>query len=517
MKKNYILAFVLSFAVLMSWQYFVGQANKPVPGATTPSSLSSSPERTAPAVTPTGALPVPAPFSPPAVQRESVMVFEMGLNRISINRYGGAVAQWEIREDSHWLTLAPQQPFPIQPLSTFPDVSYEVRAEGNRLIMTGQRPDGLTIEKTLRIAPQGFMHEVSQRLANTGTTPLSTSYELGWGPGMEGGDEGGKDGREAKGFQRAIVFDGTKLSKLKPGTHSGTYTWWGADGHYFLGALIRNPAEPPSEITVHVAQEEHYYSIRRVVPVLLHPSESRLDTASFFVGPKVYLDLKKMGIELERSVDFGYFAPFGRLIHRALFTIHKVTGNYGWAIILLTVIIQILVVPLTVKSFKHGQKMKAIQPQMKRLQELYKGDARRLNSEMLSLYQRHGMKFMGMEGCVPMLIQLPVFWALFSTLRNTFELRHAPWLGWVQDLSAHDPFYVLPVLMGAGMFVQQKMTMSSMDPSQKQIMYMMPIIFTFVFLKMPSGLVIYWLTNSLLTIGIQYYLLRRESSVEVVK
>ena len=205
------------------------------------------------------------------------------------------------------------------------------------------------------------------------------------------------------------------------------------------------------------------------------------------------------------------------MIHRALFIFHKGTRNYGWAIILLTIIIQILVLPLTVKSFQHGQKMKTIQPQMKRLQELYKNDSRRLNTEMLALYQRHGLRFMGMEGCVPMLIQLPVFWALFSTLRNTFELRHAPWMGWVTDLSAHDPYYVLPILMGGGMFVQQKMTMSSMDPSQKQIMYMMPIIFTFIFLKMPSGLVIYWLTNSLLTIGVQYFLMRRASSIEVVK
>ncbi|MBL8023149.1 MAG: membrane protein insertase YidC [Elusimicrobia bacterium] len=510
MKKNYILAFVLSFAVLMSWQYFVGHGNTPVPSAAP--SLSGPTPAAAPSLPTTIPLPVTRD-----VKRESVLVFEMGINRISINRYGGAVAQWEIREKDQWLTLVPEQKFAVQPLASFPDVSFEVRAEGDRLVLNGQRPDGLTIEKTIRVSPSAYMHEVSHRLTNTGTGPLSTTYELGWGPGVEAGDENGKNGREAKGFQRAIVFDGTKLTKLKPGTHSGTYQWWAVDGHYFLGALIRNPAEATEEITVLVEKEEHYFSIRRVIPVHLQPGESRVDTLNFFVGPKAYRDLKGMGIGLERSVDFGYFAPFGRLIHQALFILHKVTGNYGWAIILLTVIIQILVIPLTVKSFKHGQKMKAVQPQMKRLQELYKGDARRLNSEMLALYQRHGMRFMGMEGCVPMLIQLPVFWALFSTLRNTFELRYAPWMGWIRDLSAHDPYYVLPVLMGGGMFLQQKMTMSSMDPTQKQIMYMMPIIFTFVFLKMPSGLVIYWLTNSLLTIGIQYYLLRKESGLGVAK
>jgi YidC/Oxa1 family membrane protein insertase len=159
------------------------------------------------------------------------------------------------------------------------------------------------------------------------------------------------------------------------------------------------------------------------------------------------------------------------------------------------------VLPLTISSFKHGQKMKAVQPQMKRLQELYKNDARRLNVEMMELYKRHGLRFMGLEGCLPVFIQMPVFFALYNALRSTYELRHAPWIGWIKDLSLHDPFYVLPVLMGAGMFFQQKMSMASMDPSQRQIMYIMPVMFTFFFLKMPSGLVLYWLTSSLLGIA----------------
>lgn len=510
MKKNYILAFALSFAVLMVWQSYVARTHKEVPAT-----RESTPSETAASTIPVtnGS----TPSAPLSLQKESNVVFEMGNNRVTINRYGASVSQWEIKEDDHWLSLTPEKSFSVQPLATFPDIAFDLRRQGNELRMTGKREDGLTIEKSIHVSVDGNLHRLSMRLANTGKMSVSPTYEIGWGPGIEAADETGKDGKDSKGTQRALAFASPTLTKLKPGTHTGAYQWWAVDGHYFLAAFVRGPDEPLSDVTLHVEKEDHYYSVGRVISVSLNPGESREDMTEFYVGPKGYQHLKNLGLNLERSVDFGFFAPFGRVIYRALFLFHKVTRNYGWAIILLTFIIQILVLPLTVKSFQHSQKMKTIQPQMKRLQELYKSDSRRLNSEMLALYQRHGMRFMGMEGCVPMLIQLPVFWALFSTLRNTFELRHAPWFGWITDLSIHDPYYILPVLMGGGMFLQQKMTMSSMDPSQKQMMYMMPIIFTFIFLKMPSGLVIYWLTNSLLTIAVQFYLMRKTSSVEVVK
>lgn len=510
MKKNYVLAFALSFAVLMGWQSYVTRTHKNAPGAME----SSAPEPVKSTVPLTKGSTSRDPLQP---QKESNVVFEIGNNRVTINRYGASVSQWEINEEGRWLSLTPEKTFSVQPLATFPDIAFDLHRQGNELRLTGERADGLTIEKSIRVSPDGNLHRVSMRLTNTGKISVSPTYEIGWGPGIEAADETEKGGKESKGMQRALAFTDPALTKLKPGTQTGAYQWWGVDGHYFMAAFVRSPDETPSSVTLHIEKEDHYYSVGRVFSVALNPGESREDRTTFYVGPKGYQHLKSFGLSLERSVDFGFFAPFGRVIYRALFLFHKVTRNYGWAIILLTIIIQILVLPLTVKSFQHSQKMKTIQPQMKRLQELYKSDSRRLNSEMLALYQRHGMRFMGMEGCVPMLIQLPVFWALFSTLRNTFELRHAPWFGWITDLSIHDPFYILPILMGGGMFLQQKMTMSSMDPTQKQLMYMMPIIFTFIFLKMPSGLVIYWLTNSLLTIAVQFYLMRKSSSVEVVK
>jgi YidC/Oxa1 family membrane protein insertase len=198
------------------------------------------------------------------------------------------------------------------------------------------------------------------------------------------------------------------------------------------------------------------------------------------------------------------------------------TGNYGWSIIILTVLLQLLVLPLTVKSFKASAAMKQLQPLVKDLQEKYKADPKRLNVEMLNLYKIHKVNPLG--GCLPMLLQLPIFWALFTTLRNAFELRGAGWLLWVKDLSAPDSLMtisgislnVLPLIMGVGMFFQQKMMSVSSDPAQKQLMYMMPVIFTFMFWNFPSGLVMYWLTNSIMTMAEQYFIMKNQPELVAV-
>jgi YidC/Oxa1 family membrane protein insertase len=198
------------------------------------------------------------------------------------------------------------------------------------------------------------------------------------------------------------------------------------------------------------------------------------------------------------------------------------TGNYGWAIIILTVLLQIIVLPLTVKSFKASAAMKQLQPLVKELQDKYKSDPKRLNVEMLNLYKVHKVNPLG--GCLPMLLQLPIFWALFTTLRNAYELRGAHWILWVKDLSAPDtlisfagiPLNVLPLIMGVGMFFQQQMMTVSTDPAQQKLMYLMPVLFTFMFWNFPSGLVIYWLTNSILTMIEQYVIIQRQPALGAV-
>jgi len=246
-----------------------------------------------------------------------------------------------------------------------------------------------------------------------------------------------------------------------------------------------------------------------------------------YAGPLDHTRLKSLGYGLERAVDFGWkwIKPLSKLMFRFILFCHKYIPNYGLVIIILSLLIKILFYPLTQKSMKSMRDMQKLQPKMKELRETLKGDAQKLNSEMMKLYKEHGVNPVG--GCLPMLLQMPVFIALFQVLSRTIELRQAPFMLWIQDLSspdviAHLPFSLpfiggnlslLPILMGVAMFVQQKM--QSTDPKQAAMTYMMPVVFTVLFFKFPSGLVLYWLVNNILTIGHQYLMVRSDRAKEV--
>jgi YidC/Oxa1 family membrane protein insertase len=211
---------------------------------------------------------------------------------------------------------------------------------------------------------------------------------------------------------------------------------------------------------------------------------------------------------LSDAVDFGFFGFLARPLLHVLKFFYGFLHNYGLAIILLTVIIKLIFWPLTQKSYTSMKGMQKLQPQMQKLREKYKNDKQRLNVELMNLYKEHRVNPLG--GCLPMLVQIPVFFALYKTLLISIELRHAPFFLWIADLSAKDPYYVTPLLMGASMFVQQKLTPSTMDPMQAKLFLAMPIVFTVLFLNFPAGLVLYWLVNNLLTIGQQYLIYRQK-------
>ena len=192
----------------------------------------------------------------------------------------------------------------------------------------------------------------------------------------------------------------------------------------------------------------------------------------------------------------------GRLARNVLELFYSWTGNYGVAIIMLTVLLQLILFKFTLMSLKSSAQMRKVQPEMKRLQDKYKGNPEALNREMLALYQKHGIN--PLSGCLPLLIQLPIFLALFNALRTSWSLHGAKFIWWITDLSSKDPYYILPILMGAVMFFQQRSAMpAGMDPAQAAMFKYMPLIFTLLFMNFPSGLVLYWLTNSLITFGIQ--------------
>jgi YidC/Oxa1 family membrane protein insertase len=226
-----------------------------------------------------------------------------------------------------------------------------------------------------------------------------------------------------------------------------------------------------------------------------------------YIGPKEEGQLKELGVSAEKLVDFGWFTVVAKPLLWVLRLTNNVTKNFGIDIIILSILIKIIFLPLTQISFKSMKEMQKVQPEMARLKETYKNDKARLQQEIMLLYKRR--KINPMSGCLPMLIQIPVFIALYNALQFTIEMRHAPFLFWIKDLAAKDPIYITPLIMGATMVIQQKMTPTAADPAQAKLFMLMPIMFTFLFLSFPSGLVIYWLINNVLSIAHQYYLNKR--------
>ena len=220
-----------------------------------------------------------------------------------------------------------------------------------------------------------------------------------------------------------------------------------------------------------------------------------------FVGPTRYHLLKSFNMHLEENIRFGMFAIIAKPALEFLNYLYGKVHNYGWAIIVLTLILKILFHPLTAYGYKSMGKMQELQPKLQEIKKLYKDDPAKMNSETMAVYKREKINPMG--GCLPMLLQIPVFFALYKVLMVAIELRHAPFIGYLTDLSAKDPYYITPVLMGATMFLQQKMTPAMGDSMQNKLMLAMPIVFTFLFLNFPSGLVLYWLVNNVISIGEQ--------------
>ncbi|MEP6932707.1 MAG: membrane protein insertase YidC, partial [Nitrospirota bacterium] len=279
----------------------------------------------------------------------------------------------------------------------------------------------------------------------------------------------------------------------------GAVQWVALQDKYFISVLM------PKEGEAAFAKTEDPKIVSAGVRMAASEAASSV-ALQLYAGPKEYDILRSLDVGLEDMIDFGWFIygswtvvrSVAKPIFYVLRFIHEYVGNYGVCIILLTVGIKLLFVPLQYKSYKSMKMMRLIQPKIKEVQEKYKGDRERLNKELMQLYRDRKVNPLG--GFLPMFLQMPVFISLFNVLYMTIDLRQAPFMLWVTDLSLQDPYYVLPVLMGVSMFIQQKITPTTMDPTQAKMMLILPIGLTFLFINFPAGLVLYWLTNNTLTI-----------------
>jgi len=221
--------------------------------------------------------------------------------------------------------------------------------------------------------------------------------------------------------------------------------------------------------------------------------------------------MKDVGVKLERSVDFGWFAFIAKPMHDLIMFLFGFVLNFGLSIILIVVLIKILFYWPSKKSYESMAGMRKLQPEVAKLKEMYGDDRQKMGQEMMGLYKKHKVNPLG--GCLPIIIQIPVFFSLYKVLLISIEMRQAPFFGWIQDLSVQDPFFVLPVLMGISMFAQQRLSPAPPDPVQAKLMKMLPIVFTALFLFFPAGLVLYWLVNNLLSILQQWYVMKQQDAL----
>jgi YidC/Oxa1 family membrane protein insertase len=303
---------------------------------------------------------------------------------------------------------------------------------------------------------------------------------------------------DAEKFQK-VEFGDIQKGKAKFAAKADN-GWLAMVQHYFVSAWL--PAAGVAREFYMRKVGDDLYSAGVILPV----ATDGKSTISLYAGPQEQEKLEKIAPGLDLVVDYGWLTVIAAPLFWVLGAIHKLVGNWGWAIIGLTVLLKLAFFPLSAASYKSMAKMRVLTPKLMKLKETYGDDKQRLNQEMMALYKREKVNPLG--GCLPVLVQIPVFIALYWVLLGTVEMRNAPWLGWIMDLSVKDPYYVLPLIMGATMFIQTKLNPTPPDPIQAKVMLMMPIIFTFMFLWFPAGLVLYWTVNNILSIAQQWQITR---------
>lgn len=394
-----------------------------------------------------------------------------------------------------------------------------VRGPDQILTMKATMSSGLEFTRTLVFEPENYLIKMSVEINNP------TAIALQGAPYLSLTNRPfSQQGQQRYFFTGPAVFIDGDLQEVKTGdlekgpkTLKGDITWASYEGTYFMTGVI---PEENEDLTVRFSADGDKVAAVLIGSEDVIQAQGRLqyDYLIYF-GPKKISTLQEVGYDLERAINFGWFDKLARPALFLLNFFYGFFGNYGVAIILVTVLIKIIFWPIAQKGLKSMKNMQKIQPKMAKLKEKYKNDSTRLNQEMMGLYKTYKVNPLG--GCLPMLLQIPVFFALYKVLLQAIELRHAPFMLWITDLSAPDRLWaglnlpylgglpVLTLLMGGSMFLQQRMTPSPADPTQAKIMMFLPVIFTFMFLNFASGLVLYWLVNNLLTIGQQYIINRQ--------
>lgn len=525
--RRTIIAVAVSFAILLGWQQLslkMGWIQEPVQPE--PQQARQQVQEAAPAVSAPAA---PLPSFTPSPGRD--VVVETPLYRAVFYSGGGILREFSMKNFRQ--ELAPDSP-------PFPLISPEAAARapmgiilngapswsgaswslegGNLSLKPGEtgtltfvgEVNGVRITREMTFSADRYSITEKTSLLSATAQNLRLAHTMTAGNLASGGSS--YDGT------RIAFFDGSfhdedSEKKLQNGIEEkGAISWAGVLSNYFLAAVI--PAE--SNVTLKMKREGDTFRVAMEnTNITVGPGQPVTLSVSYFLGPKVQSLLDAEPGNLSAAINFGIFSIVAKPLLLLLHFFYGYVGNYGVAIILLTLVVKIVLWPLSYKSYKSMEKMKKIQPMLAKLKEKHGGDKEAMNKEMMQLYKTY--KVNPASGCLPILVQIPVFIGLYQGLMGSVQLRHAPFIPhlpftdivWLADLSAKDPFYITPLIMGGTMFLQQLLTPAAGDPTQQKMMLIMPVVFTFMFLNFPSGLVIYWLANNVISIAQQWWQLRR--------
>ncbi len=568
MEKRALLALALSFAVFMLFLFFGEKLKRPSAPQAPPAKSAAKPETppaapvqappAAPVQARRAAPPPPRATRPQAARPAKDVVVETPLFRAVFTELGGRLKSFQLKKYWQALPATPITRFQLGPVDfdveryldpkkngaapkelvragDSQDLPLSLSWEGKNLTvpallpyqasqpqltlkpgesatlkLTCVSPEGLTLTKDFTFRSDSYSFDLAVKVANHTRQPLEGQLDLDLTANYTGEES---TRYNFLGFHASI---NNSLEQVKTGslkqlkTFTGKIDWTSLDEGYFLTAIVPLSA-PKTLLTLkEVPPGSMVVTLRSPLEALAPGQEAQLSYALYF-GPKDLDDLKPLNLGLERSVDFGWFDLLGKPLLYVLKFFDRYTHNYGWAIIILTILIRVVFFYPNHKSYKSMKAMQKLQPRVAELREKYKDDRETMNKELMALYRTFKVNPLG--GCLPMVLQLPVFIALYNVLGYAIELRHAPFIAtlpftdlvWLSDLSAKDPLLITPLIMGATMFVQQKMTPSPGDPTQAKMMMFLPLIFTFLFLNFASGLVLYWLVNNVLSIIQQHY------------
>lgn len=382
------------------------------------------------------------------------------------------------------------------------------------VVLTHTTDAGLTVNKIITVTRGSYLIDVSYDIRNnTGESVTVNMFGQLKRDGSDDPSTGGGIGM-ASYLGAAFTTPDDRYKKVSFGDmeddafrveQSGG--WVAILQHYFLSAWVPNETQRHNYYARQLSNG-YYYAGFQSPSVTVAPGESASTGSQLYVGPKDQDNLAEISPYLDLTVDYGWLWWAAKPLFKLLQFMHSLTGNWGWAIVLMTLTVKMVLYPLTASSYRSMAKMRKFAPKMTQLREQFGDDRQRLGQEMMKLYKKEKLNPMG--GCLPILIQMPVFIALYWVLMESVELRQSPFIFWIEDLSIKDPFFVLPLLMGGSMFLQMQMQQQpSMDPMQARMMKMMPLVFTFMFLWFPAGLTLYWFVNNVTTI-VQQWIVNRQ-------